>query len=133
MEAVNRRLSEPLHFEKQFLSFQKVRNCLEHRDGLVTREDVEKDGDALVLSLPRLMIFYTKAGKEIEVRAGKIIEGENGQGAHVSLRMTTDSREFKVGERIVFSADEFEEIGMGCCAFANDLSKKLPILENKAS
>ena len=80
----------------------------------------------LVLSLPRLVIVYTKGGEEVEVRAGELIEGEDGGGARVGLRMGTGSREFKLGERVQFSADEFQEIGFGCWAFASDLSQKLP-------
>jgi hypothetical protein len=80
-----------------------------------------------VLTLPRLMLFYTKAGREIELQVGEVIEGEDDQEeVSIFMKMTTETREFKVGERISFSADEFEEIGYGCWAFATDLSKKLP-------
>ena len=130
MEAVNKGLSKPLHFEKEFLSFQKVRNCLEHRDGRVTQTDTD-DGKTLVLSLPRMMLFYERGGQEIEIRIGERIEGEDGEGVHVFMRMITDTREFRVGERISFSADEFDEIGYGCWAFANDLSNKLPTPEDE--
>jgi hypothetical protein len=127
---VNKRLSTPLHFENEFLSFQKVRNCLEHRAGIVGPADASADGK-LVLSLPRLEIFYMKGGKEIEIRAGELIEGEDGEGAMICLRMGTGTREFKLGERVLFSADEFQEIGLGCWAFANDLTVKLPRPELK--
>ena len=98
---MNKRLSHPLHFEKEFLSFQKVRNCLEHRAGIVTPVDADASGN-LVLSLPRLIISYVKVGKEIEVRQGERIEGEEGKGAQISLRMGTGSREFKLSERMRF-------------------------------
>ena len=74
---------------------------------------------------------YVKDGKEIEIRARVPIEGdEEGGGARVSMRMATGSREFQLGERVSFSAEEFQEIALGCWAFANDLSRKLPILKS---
>lgn len=130
MEVVNKRLSTPLRFEKEFISFQKVRNCLEHRAGIVGQVDTGANG-TLALSLPRLEIFYMRGGKEIEVRAGEPIEGDDGGGATIKMRMGTGSREFRLGQRVLFSADEFQEIGLGCWAFASDLANKLPTLEQK--
>jgi hypothetical protein len=74
MAAVNKGLSAPLHFEKEFLSLQKVRNCLEHRDGLVSDIDVDKETKTLKLSLPRFKMFYEKNDEEIELQVGTYIE-----------------------------------------------------------
>jgi hypothetical protein len=36
MGLVNAGLNDTLHFEREFRSLQKVRNCLEHRNGVVS-------------------------------------------------------------------------------------------------
>jgi hypothetical protein len=82
----------------------------------------------LLLSLPQACLFYVKDGKEVEVRAGVMIEGdEEGGGARVGVRMITGTREYKLGARITFTAAEFEEIALGCWFFAGDLARKLPV------
>jgi hypothetical protein len=72
---VNQGLTAPLHFESQFVSLQKVRNCLEHRDGVVGGKDVDPDTKVLRLALPRLKLFYETDGKEIEGGKGSQVEG----------------------------------------------------------
>lgn len=44
MQSVSAKLVEPLTFEQEFLSLQKVRNCLEHRGGDVGRHDMGPGG-----------------------------------------------------------------------------------------
>ena len=51
LDAVNKRLKTPLHFEDEFLSFQKVRNCLEHRAGIVSPADAD-DGKVGIVASP---------------------------------------------------------------------------------
>jgi hypothetical protein len=48
-------LTTPLAFGAEFLSIQKVRNCLEHRGGVVGTQDADIDG-ILRLSFPRFKI-----------------------------------------------------------------------------
>jgi hypothetical protein len=50
---VNAGLNAPLAFADEFASFQKVRNCLEHRAGTVGAEAVDQT-QLLTLTLPRL-------------------------------------------------------------------------------
>jgi hypothetical protein len=44
-----------------------------------------------------------------------------------------EEREFKLGERVSFNADEFHDIGFGCLTIANDLMNRLPQLPPKVS
>ncbi|WP_407194618.1 hypothetical protein [Bradyrhizobium sp. STM 3566] len=61
-------------FDDDFKSFQKVRNCLEHRAGVVGKPDIDASGH-LNLMLPRLKMFYLdKEGAEVELQAGAIID-----------------------------------------------------------
>jgi hypothetical protein len=40
LDEVKKRLTSPLHYERELLSLQDVRNCLEHREGIVRERDV---------------------------------------------------------------------------------------------
>lgn len=127
MKKVNEGLIEPLHFEKEFLSLQKTRNCLEHRNGVVAASDVDKKTQTLRLYLPQLKLFREEYGEEVEIGKGTFLE----QGTVVGIKHIIKEREFKVSERIVFKAEEFHDIGYGCWAFTNDLKRKLPKIEKK--
>ena len=66
MEQVNRGLEKPVPFAEAYGSLQSARNCLEHRDGVVGRRDVDATG-VLKISVPRAKIFVEQNGAEIEV------------------------------------------------------------------
>jgi hypothetical protein len=125
MESVNENLTSPLHFEAEFLSLQKVRNCLEHRNGVVGVEDVENEGE-LKLSFPRLRFLAQAEGKEdIEVNVGSHIEA----GTVIKVGFASEVRSFKLGEKVIITLKDFSDIGWGCWAFADELGKKLPQLD----
>jgi len=126
---VNKGLTAPLHFESQFLSLQKVRNCLEHRDGVVADKDVDPDTKVLRLALPRIKLFIEKEGKEIEIDKGSLVEANTAMG----MKNVIQEQEFKLGERITFKAEEFHDIGYGYWLIASDLASKLPKFESKVS
>jgi hypothetical protein len=46
--------------------------------------------------------------------------------------IVVEEREFKLGERVIFNADEFHDIGFGCLTIANDLVQRLPQLPANA-
>jgi hypothetical protein len=126
--AVNSGLTEPLAFEGQFLSMQKVRNCLEHRAGIVGARDVDEGGSALTLSFPRLRIFYRRGDEDIDVVPGQTVDtGDGKDEVQIFMRLESRSRTYKIGERIVFNANDFNEVAMACHFFAGDLGRKLPL------
>jgi len=125
IKLVNRRLTSPLYFEKEFLSLQKVRNCLEHRNGIVAERDVDPKTKILRLALPRLKISHEEDGKEIELSKGSFIE----KNTIIKFKNVIEEREYKLGDRVVFNPAEFHDIGFGCWAFTRDLGGKLPRLQ----
>jgi hypothetical protein len=125
--AVNKRLTTPLHYEREFLSLQKVRNCLEHRDSIVQERDLGPDSRVLRLRLPRLKLYYEDAGQEIELGIGAVVEKD----VEVLTKVVITEHEFKLGERVTFQADEFHDIGFGCWAITDDLVRRLPQLPSK--
>jgi hypothetical protein len=126
LERVNAKLKNPLDFADAFKSMQDARNCLEHRNGIVGRIDV--DGrDAMYLTFPRVKLFYHRQGEEIEVREDEPVDAKDGQ-KEVEILMRSDVRErtFKLGERIVLKAGDFDEIAFACYFFGSQLAARLP-------
>ncbi len=133
---VNSGLVEPMAFDAEFASLQKVRNCLEHRGGRVSQRDVDPATGTLMLSFPRLRAFYMRGKQEIEVVPGEAIdthdpENSFGEGEEVPIYMNTRvmrSREYALGEPVIITASDFFEIAMACQLFASDVAAKLPTL-----
>lgn len=126
--AVNSELTEPLAFEAEFLSMQKVRNCLEHRGGIVGAGDVDEGASALTLSFPCRRIFYRRGDEDIDIVPGQTVDAGDGKDeVQILTRLESRSRTYKIGERIVFNANDFNEVAMACHFFAGDLGRKLPL------
>lgn len=122
LTAVSAALSEPLIFEVEYRSLQKARNCFEHRGGIVGRADVNHEGRALKLVLPRVKMFVPRNGEEIELHSGFVVES----GERIAIRRESRQRIYSLGERIQFNAGEFHEIAFASYMFASDLESKLP-------
>jgi hypothetical protein len=125
LDAVNKRLTTPLHYERELSSVQLARNCLEHRDGIVQERDVDPATCVLHLRLPGMRLFYEDGGQQIEVGPGSQV-GE--KDVELKSQVVVMEREFKLGERVTFRADEFHDIGFGCWVIADDLVNRLPQL-----
>jgi hypothetical protein len=93
---------------------QKVRNCLEHRAGVVRKQDLDEDGAALTLSFPRLKVFYMRGDKEIELARDERVDARDGQPTvQVLCRTVTRSRAFQLGERVMLALELWPEVGDG--------------------
>jgi hypothetical protein len=55
---------------------------------------------------------------------GAVVEKD----VEVLTKVVITEREFKLGERVTFQADEFHDIGFGCWAITDDLVRRLPQL-----
>jgi hypothetical protein len=117
-------LGTPLLFDEELLSVQAVRNCLEHRSGIVGVEDLRGKPEFRLL-LPQLRMVVRADGKERDLVVGMIVE----EGAEIVAIRSAVERTYKLGETITFSATEFSDIALACCYFANDLCTKLPSIE----
>ena len=127
LDEVSKALTSPLHYERELLSLQDVRNCLEHRDGIVQERDVNRVTRMLHLRLPRGRLFYEDQGRQIELGRGSQVEKDTA----VMVDVVVAERAFKLGERVTFNADEFHDIGFGCLAIAQELVNRLPQLPAK--
>jgi hypothetical protein len=119
---VKGRLTSVISFETEILSLIRVRNCLEHRHGVVGSVDADVSGQ-LSLTLPRLQLVTTLDGKEVEVAPG-LVTGES--PAAVSIKRVNRERIYHVGEKIEIDAAQFQELAFACHLFAEDIASKLP-------
>jgi len=107
-------------------SLQQARNCLEHRGGIVGADDC-KGTPTFKLSFPRVKLFYVREGAEVEVSAGSAIEPNEGQShAQIMLRLELQTRQFAVGDRLSFSAAEFNSIALAVMQMGEHVANRLP-------
>lgn len=138
MSQVNAGLKEPMAFEAEFQSLQKVRNCLEHRGGRVGPKDVDPDTGKLALTFPRLKAFYLRGEEEVELVVGEAIDTHSpsnpfGKGEEVAIyiKRVTRSREYELHEPVIIGDRDFFEIALACQIFASDVATKLPSAANR--
>ncbi len=125
LDRVSLRLKSPLDLREDILSINKVRNCLEHRHGVVRQPDInDQANNALVMTWRRSKIFYEKDGREIEVTTGSIVEGP----ATVKHRFENARKVFRLGKRVQLSVDEFNQVMFTCNVLGQDIVSKLPDL-----
>lgn len=123
--AVAAKLDAPLHFADEYASLQKIRNCLEHRGGVVGQKEADVD-KKLKLRFPThdFLIQYPDGSETlIAEQDGFEVEGP----ATVVQRIGLMEKEFEVGQRVALTPFEFQRIALGCLAFCEDLRGKLPL------
>jgi hypothetical protein len=126
LAAVNETLVPKLDFAESYESLQKVRNCLEHRGGIVSK--VETDGQEIFeFSIPRVKVFYLRLGSEVEVVAGTTIDpGDDRPQVQIFTKLEVRKRSVSLGERITFTLSEFNEIAFACHFLGEQLATRLP-------
>jgi hypothetical protein len=118
---INEALPRSLIFAAEMQSLQKVRNCLEHRNGIVGQSDVDETGK-LRLVLPVYAPFAQEEDGDVELHVGYRAKKET----QIAFRRISRERTYELGERVAFSAEEFSEIAHSCWMLSQDLLDKLP-------
>lgn len=131
LKFINNKLKEPLSFDEEFMSLQKVRNCLEHRGGIVGEQDIDKQTGVLSLKFPRMKIYYVRGGDEIEIPSGEIsdtheIHKDIDKERSIFVKRVVQERDYQLGEPVQIGGRDFFEIALACQMFASDLATKLP-------
>jgi hypothetical protein len=124
LSAVSSRLDTPLIFADEYSSLQKVRNCLEHRAGLVTDREVDTNG-TLTLRFPTIYVVVKTGDEEVIVADQEKLRVE--EDAIIQVKFGHLNKEYKQGERVVLTPLEFQGICRGCMQFCADLGHKLPV------
>jgi hypothetical protein len=118
---VQKDLAAPLLWAPELSSFQKVRNCLEHRGGIVGSQDVDET-NTLTLSLPHLEVeVIERSGSRVPFRIGMPLKEASAMHFKVAVRKQT----FKLGQTIVVEPKQIGEIAFAVWLFASDVVEKL--------
>ena len=91
--------------DEHVLSVNAARNCLVHRRGIVSERDLNRDG-ALVIKWRRLAMILQDEDGEHPLVLGKRLE----KASTLLVKTESRTREFGIGERVVFTSTEFIEI-----------------------
>jgi hypothetical protein len=122
---VNKNLNSKLEFADAYQSLQSARNCLEHRNGIVSETET-RGGGTFTLSMPRMKLFYMRGATEVEIVNEHTIEpGDDRAEVDVMMRLDVRKRTFALGERLTFTLAEFNEIAFACHHLGQQLSSKL--------
>lgn len=126
LQKVEAGLTSGLKWAPELASFQKLRNCLEHRGGIVGGRDLDENG-VLCLHLPFLDVGVINDDGELDPIPFNVrLEKETSIGARVSVRHQT----FNLGETVSFPPSRIREIAFSVWLFAEDLVAKLAINTN---
>jgi hypothetical protein len=126
LAAVNERLDPKLDFAESYGSLQTVRNCLEHRGGIVSKFDTDGQ-ETFDFSVPRVKMFYMRQGSEVELSAGERVDpGDDRAEVEIFMRLEVRKRSVPLGERITFTLPEFNEIAFACHFLGTQLATRLP-------
>jgi len=126
IDAVIAGLTEQPLLVEHVHSINKVRNCLEHRNGTVSQIDVNDDTtNSLVLKWRRMrLVVLSKDGEERDLVVPSVVEG----GSAIAVRFEDRAKTFALGEAISLTAAEFNDVAFTCQAFASEVVSKLPEL-----
>jgi len=87
------------------LSINTARNCLVHRNGIVSGRDVNSPDGMLVQWRKMEIVVEGRAGRRAVVPPASLEKGEL-----VTMQLVNTNKIFKLGEMVVFSAQEFSDV-----------------------
>jgi hypothetical protein len=102
------------------ISINTARNCLVHRAGIVTNEDVTTGGVLKVTWRAADFFIETESGDKPLV-VNQVVE----EGGMLSIRFFDTEKIFQFGERIRFTAAEFSEMCWTSILFAIHVGEKM--------
>lgn len=111
----------PQEHVERLKSLNAARNCLVHRYGVVTEEDVLPGDDCLTLKWITFVTYVENDGVLTELVPPMTIEGRSS----IQVKLVERSKAFGVGEHVSVSAKEFNEICMSFYQFSVTCSQLL--------
>lgn len=107
-------------FREQIQSINAARNCLVHRNGVVAEQDMNAVG-SLEVKWTNLDLIVENEDGEKQLMLGEVVE----EGSVIAIQNREKLKAFSMGERVLFSAQEFANIAWGLSLFGNDLVQKM--------
>jgi hypothetical protein len=105
---------------EQILSINAARNCLVHRNGVVTEQDLNATS-ALEVKWTSLVVIVKSEDGEKDLVLGEVVEKDS----VIAIRNKESVKTFSLGKRVLFTAREFANIAWGLFLFGNDLVQKI--------
>lgn len=121
VDKVVKGLWAPLSWTPELSSFQKLRNCLEHRGGIVGLLDVDVT-NTMTLRLPYLKVdIVGVSGAVRPFEIGMALREPSQFMVEVAVKTVT----FQLGETIEIEPKRLGEMAFACWLFAADIVDKL--------
>ena len=120
---VKSHLKEDLLLEEEIESINRVRRCIVHRNGFVTREDFNSEENCLLLKWEYLVLKYVENGVEKDFHKYIILTSEG----DTKVVKDKKSKKFELNERVQISYQLFNELIFTCDLFGKDLISKLVV------
>lgn len=113
-------ISIDANLERHLLSINNARNCLVHRRGIVSQRDLNVDGK-MIVQWRKLHLFLQDEDGEHDLVIGQIVEKQS----VICLRVIDEQKVFALGERVMFTTQEFADVTWGLFAFGSELVKQV--------
>lgn len=108
-------------FDTHLLSLNLARNCIVHRDGIVTELDLN-DGDMLTLTFLKIgLAAVAPNGESRPITEPQVLEG----GSTVQVSIGPTKRTFAVGERMLLTYDELIGAFLSLQQYINTIASSL--------
>jgi len=120
--AVHTELKDTLTYERHLESINNARNCLVHRNGIVTTKDCNNDQkDKLIITGNGFKMFFKKGDEEVLAEVGK----PGPVNAALMLGAEEFNIEFNIGDRLNITLKQFIDILNTCIFFNANVEEKL--------
>lgn len=120
-------LGHILVFSEEILSINQVRNCLVHRQGIVSEKDLnDKDSETLNLKWQSLNYYEIKGEEKILLDYRTRKNGIKVQNLHIEPN--DNLKQFKLKSKVSIDINEFNGISVTCTKFAHALYDKIVVL-----
>lgn len=113
-------LGKTLSFRDEILSVNKVRNCLVHRNGIVTVEDTNNTEKTLLL----LKCYELRVNRELDgemIQMTREDKKAGFQAQHIQIQMKHRIVEFGLGSHINIDSNILNDVNYTCSSFASTL------------
>lgn len=103
-------------YKEQILSINAARNCFVHRNGIVSKLDVNENDELVVKWIKMRTILQNEDGEQ-DLIIGEVIEKES----TIGIKFEENEKSFSLGTSITFSTEEVSEVMWCLFLFGIDL------------
>jgi hypothetical protein len=120
VEKISKEIGEEIYFDDLpiFNSIYNARNCLAHRRGEISKEDIDENGDFKLLWKT---LQLTVDGAPQEQIRGLYVEAGN----QVGFRFIVSEKKLSAGEKLVLTAQDCQNIAFTLAGFSANMTKAI--------